>query len=75
MKELKLKVSYRSSNMRIPMLLIEDMVLIWSLLYETNIEKILAIGLDWIERLIKIHRVEDLEDLSYIFQMDIRDGA
>ncbi len=72
MKELKLKGILQVSNMRIPTLLNRRYGVDLELLYETNIEKILAIGLDWIERLIKIHRVEDLEDLS-IFPDDIRD--
>ncbi len=56
MKELKLKGILQVSNMRIPTLLNRRYGVDLELLYETNIEKILAIGLDWIERLNQIRR-------------------
>jgi len=70
-KRLELKGILQVSNMHIPILLNEKYGVNLELLYETNIEKILALNIDWIEQLIKIHRVEDLEDLS-IFPEDIR---
>jgi len=71
-KRLGLEGILQVSNMKIPMLLNERYNISLELLYEMNIEKILEIDIEWIKRLIRVHRVEDLEDLS-IFPDDIRD--
>ena len=70
-KELDLDGILQISNISIPKILNREYGVDLELLYETNIEKILDLNIDWIEKLIKIHRVEDLEDLS-IFPKDIK---
>jgi len=52
------------ANIRIPHLLNEHYGVSLEWLSATNIEKILQIDLPWIEQLVRIHKVSDLDDLS-----------
>ena len=52
------------ANIRIPHLLSEKYGISLDLLRSTNIEQILKADLPWIDRLVRIHAIEDLDDLS-----------
>ncbi|MBU1668010.1 ATP phosphoribosyltransferase regulatory subunit [bacterium] len=54
------------SNMRIPLLLSEKYGIGLELLHDTNIESILKLDIPWINKLVRIHRFEDLNDLEGI---------
>ncbi|MEY3090560.1 MAG: hypothetical protein RL113_876 [Pseudomonadota bacterium] len=59
------------ANIRIPHLLNEVYGVSLDILRAMHIEQIMAIDLPWIEALVRINRVEDLEDLS-LFPQDVR---
>jgi len=65
-KKLDLKALLQISNMRIPLILNEKYGVDLQLLHDTNIEAILKLNLSWISKLVKIHVVEDLNDLEGI---------
>ncbi len=71
LKTLELQPILQLANIRIPHLLSEKYDISLELLKSMQIEKILASTLPWIERLVSIHSVEDLTDLS-IFPEDIK---
>ena len=54
------------SNMRIPMILNQNYGIDLKLLSDTNIEAILALDIPWISKLVHIHNIDDLDDLSGI---------
>jgi histidyl-tRNA synthetase len=54
------------SNMRIPMILSQNYGIDLKLLADTNIEAILALDIPWISKLVHIHDIDDLDDLSGI---------
>lgn len=60
------------SNIRIPHLLNEKYGVSLEVLKSMHIEQIMKAELPWIELLVKMHRVEDLDDLS-AFPYDIRE--
>lgn len=59
------------SNIQIPHLLNEKYGISLEVLKSTHIEQIIQADLPWIEQLVKVHRVEDLDDLE-VFPEDIR---
>jgi len=65
-EKLELDALLQISNMKIPLLLNEKYGVDLRLLQDTKVEKILALDLPWIAKLVKMHRVEDLEDLEGI---------
>jgi histidyl-tRNA synthetase len=60
------------SNIRIPHLLNEKYGVSLEVLKSMHIEQIMKAELPWIEQLVKMHRVEELDDLS-LFPHDIRE--
>jgi len=60
------------SNIRIPSLLNEKYGVSLEVLKSMHIEQIIKAKLSWIEQLVKIHSIEDLEDLS-AFPHDIKE--
>jgi histidyl-tRNA synthetase len=60
------------SNIRIPHLLNEKYGVSLEVLKSMHIEQIMKAELPWIEQLVKVHRVEDLDDLS-LFPHDIKE--
>jgi len=62
--KLNLNPILQLANIRIPHLLNEKYGVSLEWLNTTNIEKILSIDLPWIEQLVRIHSVNDLDDLS-----------
>lgn len=71
LETLELQPILQLANIRIPHLLSEKYDISLELLKSMQIEKILASTLPWIERLVSIHSVDDLSDLS-IFPDDIK---
>jgi histidyl-tRNA synthetase len=67
-KELKLNAILQVSNMRIPLLLNERYGVDLTLLHDTNIEQILKLDLPWINKLVKVHTIADLDNLKGIPQ-------
>ncbi|MCH9741172.1 MAG: ATP phosphoribosyltransferase regulatory subunit, partial [Epsilonproteobacteria bacterium] len=65
-RKLELEALLQISNMRIPMLLSEKYGVDLELLHDTNIEAILELDIPWMNKLIRIHRPEDLDDLEGI---------
>lgn len=65
-EKLELDALLQISNMKIPMLLNENYGVDLAFLHDTKIEKILALDLPWISKLVRMHRVEDLNDLEGI---------
>lgn len=65
-KELEVDALLQISNMRIPLLLNEQYGIDLELLHDTNIETILKLDIPWINKLIRIHTFEDLNDLEGI---------
>lgn len=59
------------SNIRIPHLLNEKYGVSLEVLKSMHIEQIMKAELPWIEQLVKMHRVEELDDLS-LFPQDIK---
>jgi len=64
MNALELSPTLQLANIRIPHLLNEKYGISLDLLRSTNIEKILKVDLPWIEKLVRLHRVEELSDLT-----------
>ncbi len=64
MKALELAPVLQLANIRIPHLLNEKYGISLDLLRSTNIEKILQVNLPWIEKLVRLHSVAALSDLS-----------
>ena len=64
MRALSIEPILQLANIRIPHLLNEKYGISLDMLRSTNIEKIMQADLPWIEKLVKLHRVEDLSDLS-----------
>jgi histidyl-tRNA synthetase len=64
--KLELESLLQISNMKIPLLLSEKYGVDLAFLHDTKIEKILALDLPWISKLVRMHRVEDLNDLEGI---------
>jgi len=65
-EKLELNALLQLSNMRIPLLLNEKYGVDLKLLHDTNVEAILALDFPWIIKLIKLHTIEDLDDLEGI---------
>jgi len=65
-EKLELEAMLQVSNMKIPLLLSEKYGVDLKDLHDTNVEAILNLDLPWIAQLVKIHRVEDLENLEGI---------
>jgi ATP phosphoribosyltransferase regulatory subunit HisZ len=65
-EKLELEALLQISNMKIPLLLNEKYGVDLNALSQTHIEKILALDLPWIAKLVKMHKVEDLNDLEGI---------
>ena len=59
------------ANIRIPHLLNEKYGVSLEVLKSMHVEEIVKADLPWIESLVKLHRIEDLEDLS-VFPEDIK---
>ena len=59
------------SNIQIPHLLNEKYGISLEVLKSTHIEQIIQADLSWIEQLVKVHRVEDLNNLE-VFPQDIK---
>jgi len=72
LSRLELSPTLQLANIRIPHLLNEKYGIPLEWLEFTNIEEILNIKLPWIDRLVRIHNVGDLDDLSE-FPSDIAD--
>lgn len=70
MDRLELSPMLQLANIRIPHLLNEKYGIALDLLKETNIEYILKADYPWIDKLVRIHKVEDLDNLS-LFPEDI----
>lgn len=64
MNALELTPVLQLANIRIPHLLNEKYGISLDLLRSMNIEKILEVDLPWIEKLVRLHRVETLSDLT-----------
>ncbi len=64
MRALDLSPIMQLANIRIPHLLNEKYGISLDLLRSTNIEKIMKADLPWIEKLVRLHKVEELSDLS-----------
>jgi len=60
------------ANIRIPHILNENYGISLDILKSMDIEKIICLDLDWIEELVRLHKVEDLRDLTP-FPTDIRE--
>ncbi len=58
--------------MRIPLLLSQKYGIDLSILHDTNIEQILKIDYPWINKLVRVHTLADLDDLNGI-PKDIQD--
>lgn len=65
-EKLELDALLQISNMKIPLLLNEKYGVDLNALSQTHIEKILNLDLPWISKLVKMHKVEDLNDLEGI---------
>ena len=63
---LELDAILQISNMRIPLLLSKKYNIDLTFLHDTNIEKILKLDIPWINKLVKIHRIDDLDNLDGI---------
>ncbi|SFV56830.1 ATP phosphoribosyltransferase regulatory subunit, divergent variant [hydrothermal vent metagenome] len=72
MRQLDIRPIMQLANIRIPHLLNENYGISLELLQSTNIEKILKVDLPWIDSLVRLHKIEDLENLSN-FPDDIAD--
>ena len=71
LKQLEIEPIMQISNIRIPHLLNEKYGISLEVLRSMHVEQILAVDLPWIEKLIRINSVNDLDDLS-IFPEDVR---
>ncbi len=70
LEKLEITAILQLANIRIPHLLNEKYGVSLEWLRSTNIEKILSMNLPWIDKLVRIHCIEDLDDLS-MFPEDI----
>jgi len=64
LKKLELSPILQLANIQIPHLLNQKYGIQLDWLESTNIEKILNINLPWIEKLVRIHNINDLDDLD-----------
>jgi histidyl-tRNA synthetase len=71
LKKLEIEPIMQISNIRIPHLLNEKYGISLEVLRSMHVEQILAVELPWIDKLIRINSVNDLDDLS-IFPEDLR---
>ena len=71
LKEMDIAPIMQVSNIRIPHILNEKYGVSLSLLKSMHVEQIMAIDLPWIEALVRISKIEDLNDLS-LFPEEIR---
>ena len=71
LKEIEITPIMQISNIKIPHLLNEKYGVSLDSLKSMNIEKIMALDFEWIEPLVKMSKVSDLEDLS-LFPEDIK---
>jgi len=71
LKQLEIEPIMQISNIRIPHLLNEKYGISLEVLKSMHVEQILAADLPWIEKLVRVNSVNDLEDLS-AFPDDIR---
>ena len=69
--EMNAKPVMQIANIRIPQLLNEKYGVSLDVLMSMHIEQIMSIDLDWIEKLVRINAVSDLDDLS-AFPSDIK---
>ncbi len=65
-EKLELNAILQISNMRIPLLLSQKYGVDLTLLHDTNIEQILKLDYPWINKLVRIHTIADLDDLDGI---------
>jgi len=65
-EKLEIEALLQISNMRIPLLLSEKYGVDLKNLHDTNIEAILNLDFPWISKLVKIHSVEDLNNIDGI---------
>jgi len=65
-EKLELNALLQISNMRIPMLLNENYGVDLAYLHDTKIEKILNLDLPWISKLVRMHTIDELNDLEGI---------
>jgi len=65
-EKLEIDALLQVSNMRIPLLLNEKYGVDLKLFHDTNVEGMLALDLPWISKLVKLHKVEDLNNLEGI---------
>jgi histidyl-tRNA synthetase len=71
-EKLELDAILQISNMRIPLLLSQKYGVDLTLLHDTNIEQILKLNNPWINKLVRVHSIADLDDLDGIPE-DIKD--
>jgi len=64
LKKLELSPTLQLANIQIPHLLNQKYGIPLEWLEFTNIEEILNIDLPWIEKLVRIHKIDDLDDLT-----------
>lgn len=64
LEKLEITAILQLANIRIPSLLHKKYGISLEWLRSTNIERILSIDLPWIDKLVRIHSIEDLDDLS-----------
>jgi len=64
LSKLELSPILQLANINIPYLLNDKYGIPLEWLEFTNIEEILSVNLPWIEKLVRLHKVEDLDDLS-----------
>jgi histidyl-tRNA synthetase len=69
--EMDAKPVMQIANIRIPQLLNEKYAVSLDVLKSMHIEQIMAIDLPWIEQLVRVNAVSDLDDLS-VFPADIK---
>jgi len=72
LKQLDIEPIMQISNIRIPHLLNENYGISLKVLKSMHVEQILAADLPWIEQLVRVNSVNDLDDLS-IFPSDIKE--
>jgi histidyl-tRNA synthetase len=65
-KTLELEAILQISNMQIPLTLHQNYGVPLELLHNTQVEKLLALDFPWMAKLVKMHKVQDLEDLEGI---------
>ena len=65
-EKLEIDALLQISNTRIPLLLNEKYGVDLKLFHETNVEGLLALDFPWISKLVKLHKIEDLDELGEI---------